>query len=172
MRNVFTNTAISIITAFVFAASGSLAQQAPAGSELHAMEQQVLAVEEEYVVAEVSRDEETLRRIIDDRFVQNSSDGTTSGKEELIQSILKLRLLGRSVRERTVLMEGDLALVFGTADLRFGGPGQQERVSMHRYTSAYVKREDQWRLLALQMQQYSGASETGNEVIDADNIEN
>lgn len=57
-------------------------------------EQRVLAVEDEYVAAEVSRDEATLRRIVDDRFTFNSSNGTTT------------------------LIEGDVALVFGTPALQ------------------------------------------------------
>jgi hypothetical protein len=45
----------------------------------------VLAVEDDWTRAEVARDEATLRRILDDRFTFNSSDGTTSGKEDLIR---------------------------------------------------------------------------------------
>lgn len=121
-------------------------------TDIHAEEQRVLATEDEYVKAEVSRDEATLRRLIDDRFIFNSSRGTTSGKEELIQLVLKMNLVGQSVRERSVLVEGDIAFVFGTADLRFGSPGKADSVSSLRYTSTYVKRRGQWRMLALQMQ--------------------
>lgn len=115
-------------------------------------ERRVLAVEDEYVAAEVSRDEATLRRIVDDRFTFNSSDGTTTGKEELIQGVLEMAMVGQTIRERSVLIEGDVALVFGTAELRFATPGGEERVSTLRYTSTYVKRQGQWRMLALQMQ--------------------
>jgi ketosteroid isomerase-like protein len=118
-----------------------------------AEEQRVIATEDEYVAAEVSRDEATLRRLIDDKFVFNSSQGTTSGKEELIQSVLKMAMVGQTVRERSVLIEGDIAFTFGTADLRFASPGKAESTSSLRYTSAYVKRQGQWRMLALQMQQ-------------------
>jgi hypothetical protein len=38
------------------------------------------AAEDEDVVAEVSRDEVALRRMVDDRFDFNSNNGTTSGK--------------------------------------------------------------------------------------------
>src|SRR5882724_2225722 len=79
-----------------------------------AEELRVLATEDEYVAAEVSRNEATLRKLIDDRFVLNSSRGATSGKEELIQSILKMNMVGQSIRERSVLIEGDTAFVFGT----------------------------------------------------------
>ena len=56
------------------------------------------------------------------------------------------------MRERSVLIEGDIALIFGTADLRFADHGKEDRVASLRYTSIYVKRHGQWRMLALQMQ--------------------
>jgi len=115
-------------------------------------EQIILAVEDEYVIAEVTRDEATLRRLIDERFVFNSSKGTTKGKEELIQSVLNMAMVGQTLRERSVVIEDDIALIFGTADLRFEVPGKELSVSSLRYTSTYVKRQGQWRMLALQMQ--------------------
>ena len=115
-------------------------------------EQRVLATEDEYVAAEVSRDEATLRRIIDDRFQFNSATGTTTGKEELIKGILQMAMVGQTISERSVLLEGDIALVFGTAELRFAVPDQQDSTSTLRYTSTYMKRQGQWRMLALQMQ--------------------
>ena len=72
---------------------------APSGTE----EQGVLPVEDEYVAAEVSRNEQEFRRIVDEEFMHNSSDGSTSGKEMLIQEVLQLRMLGQSLRERSVL---------------------------------------------------------------------
>jgi ketosteroid isomerase-like protein len=73
----------------------------------------------------------------------------------LIQNILKMAMVGQTLRERSVLIEGDLAFIFGTADIRFAVPGKGESVSSLRYTSTYVKRQGQWRMIALQMQQRS-----------------
>ena len=115
-------------------------------------EQRVLATEDEYVAAEVSRDEATLRRIVDDRFQFNSADGTTTGKEELIKEVLAMAMVGQTISERSVLIEGDIALVFGTAELRFAVPDKQDSTSTLRYTTTYVRRQGQWRMLALQMQ--------------------
>ena len=129
------------------------AQQMTTPSTVQAEEQRVLATEDDYAAAEVSRDEAKLRTLIDDRFVLNSSRGTTSGKEALIQQILKMAMVGQTLRERSVLLEGDIALIFGTAELRFASPGKPESVSTLRYTSTYVKRQGEWRLVALQMQQ-------------------
>ena len=114
-------------------------------------EQRVLAVEDEYVAAEINRDEATLRRIVDDRFVLNSNDGTTSGKTELIKTVLGWKMTGQTITERTVLVDGDTAVIFGTAELRFASDTGEDTKSLLRYTSTYVKRQGQWRFLALQM---------------------
>ena len=114
-------------------------------------EQRVLAVEDEYVAAEIKRDEAALRRIVDDRFVLNSSDGTTTGKDALIEAILGWDMSGQTISERTVVVDGDTAVICGTAELRFGVSGEKESRSLLRYTSTYIKRHDQWRFLALQM---------------------
>jgi ketosteroid isomerase-like protein len=129
------------------------ARSMTASPALQTEEQRVLATEDDYVLAEVNRDEPTLRRMIDDRFVFNSSGGTTSNKEELIQNVLKMAMVGQTLRERSVLIEGDIAFIFGTADIRFAAPGKAESASSLRYTSTYVKRQGQWRMIALQMQQ-------------------
>jgi Domain of unknown function (DUF4440) len=91
MRNLIFIVAVA---AAVFVSLDSFAQNIPTATKVRAEEQRVLSVEDEYVAAEVSRDEQALRRLVDDTFVYNSPDGTTSGKEELIQAILKLRMVG------------------------------------------------------------------------------
>ena len=116
-------------------------------------EQRVLAAEDEYVAAEVNRDEAALRRLVDDKFRYNTARGTTTGKEELIASLLKMNMVGQTIKERSVLMEGNLALVFGTTEIRFADPGKPESTSALRYTATYINRQGQWRMLALQMQQ-------------------
>jgi len=115
-------------------------------------EQHVMAAEDEYVAAEVARDEAALRRLVDDRFALNTGKGTIVGKEKFIQSILKMTMVGQAIRERSILVEGVIALVFGTAELRFANPGKEDTVQNLRYTSTYVNRQGQWRMLALQMQ--------------------
>jgi len=115
--------------------------------------QHVLSVEDEYVAAEVHRDEPTLRRILDDRFVYNDNDGTTSGKSELIRTVMGMSMTGQTLSERTILVDGDTALIFGTTELRFASDTGEESKSTLRYTSTYIKRHGQWRFLALQMTQ-------------------
>jgi len=119
-------------------------------------EQRVLAVEDEWVDAEINRDEETLRRVIDERFVYNSSNGKTSGRAALIRNVLGLHMVDQTISERTVLVDGETAIVCGTAELRFASAGKEEAVSLLRYTAVYVKRQSQWRAIALHMTQRGG----------------
>ena len=144
--------AVSMVCAFLAPLSGFSQSYTPASnSQVDA--QRVFATEDAYVAAEVSRDEAALRRMVDDRFVFNSSNGTTTGKEDLIAEVLKMDMIGQTIRERSVLVDGNIAIVFGTADLKFAGPDNTESLSSLRYTSTYVNRQGQWRMLALQMQQ-------------------
>lgn len=111
----------------------------------------VLAVEDEWIAAEVARDEATLRRVIDDRFVLNSNSGRVSDKDSLIRSVLDLNMVGQTLSERSVLVDGDMAVVFGTTEFRFGTADGGETKSLSRYTSVYVKRDGHWRAIALHM---------------------
>lgn len=130
----------------------SPAHQGPAAGTTGTEEQRVLAAEDEYVAAELRRDERALRRLVDNRFVYNAADGTTSGKEALIQGVLRMNMVGQEVTERSLLIEGDIALIFGTTELRFADPGKPERVTALRYTSTFANRDGRWRMIALQMQ--------------------
>jgi len=150
MRLVFSITLIISLALSVLIGS---AQSMTSPTTQHSEEQRVLATEDEYVAAEVSRDEAALRRLVDDRFQYNTARGTTTGKEELIASLLKMNMVGQTIKERSLIIEGNIALVFGTAEIRFANPGKPGSISTLRYTATYVSRQGQWRLLALQMQQ-------------------
>lgn len=92
------------------------------------------------------------RRLVDDRFVFSSPHGVTSDKEALIANLFAMGMAGQTVRECPALVEGDVALVFGTADLRFAGPGPTEATTSLRYAATDVRRPKGWRMPALQMQ--------------------
>lgn len=148
MRQWFTAVALfAAITALVACASR------PQGSVSGEQEeiQRVLAAEDEYVTAEVARDEPALRRLVDARFVRVLSNGSTYGKEELIQGVLRLRMSKQSLRERSALVEGNLAVVIGTADIWFAQAEGPDKLSTLRYSSTYVRREGQWRMLSLHL---------------------
>lgn len=142
---------VATISAFAATASGENSNEM-GDTPLAWEESKVLAAEDAYVAAEINRDESALRRLVDDKFVYNGADGTTSGKEELIRTVLAMNMTDQIISERAVMVEGELAIIFGTAELHFEGPGEASRVSKLRYTSVYVKRKGRWRMLALQMQ--------------------
>jgi ketosteroid isomerase-like protein len=115
----------------------------------------VLQVEDDWVQAELNNDGATLRRVLDDRFVINHNDGTTSGKEDLIQSALNWNMTSQTITERTILVDGNIAVICGTTMLRFESADGEESVSFLRYTTTYVKREQGWRAIALHMARHA-----------------
>ena len=114
-------------------------------------EQQVIATESEWVQAEVHRDAAVLGRVLDDRFLVNSSTGDLSDKAAVIADVLGWKMVSQTITDRTVLVDGDTAIVFGTANFRFAVEGKDDEASAGRYTTTYIKRDGQWRALALQM---------------------
>jgi len=62
-----------------------------------------------------------------------------------------MNMVAQTISERTVLVEGDIAVVFGTAGLRFAAGRKEDTTSVLRYSTTYVKREGRWRMLALHM---------------------
>ena len=150
MRLWLTTAALfSAITTLV----GCVSAPQDAASSNQGEVERVLAAEDEYVAAEVTRDEPTLRRLVDARFVRVLSNGSTYGKEELIQGVLRLRMSKQSLRERSALVEGNFAVVIGTADIWFAQAEGPDKLSTLRYSSAYIKREGQWRMLSLHLAQ-------------------
>lgn len=120
---------------------------------LTADERAVLAVEDDWIHAEVARDGATLERVLADEFVFNQNDGQLSGRGDLIEGIVAGNMTGQTIIERSVMVDGDTAVIFGTTELRFGGDGEAETISLLRYTTVYVKRGGQWRAIALHMAQ-------------------
>ena len=114
-------------------------------------EQQVIATESEWVQAEVHRDAAVLGRVLDDRFLVNSSTGELSDKASVIAEVLGWKMSSQTITDRTVVVDGDTAVVYGTANFRFAVEGKDDEVSAGRYTTTYIKRDGQWRALALQM---------------------
>lgn len=121
------------------------------GDSMPDRERAVLAAEDLYVAAEVARDEAVLQRLVDDRFVLNRNGGGTLDKAGLSRIVMGMEMTGQTLSDRTVLVEGDIGVVFGTAELRFASEEGADNQSLHRYTSVYVNRDGVWKFLALQM---------------------
>jgi len=114
-------------------------------------EQQVIAVETEWVDAEVRHDEAVLDRVLDERFLVNSSKGVPRNKASVIADVRGWNLVSETITDRTVLVDGNTAIVFGTATFRFAVEGRVDETSAARYTTTYIKRDGRWRALALHM---------------------
>lgn len=119
------------------------------GATPQSEEQRVAALEDEWLEAEVRHDEATLRRVIGDRYTMNLSDGTTLGKEQYIADILSGAMASAWITERTVLVDGDTAVTFGTVNV-MDPPvdGKESAPRLGRYTLVYVRRDGQWQALA------------------------
>ncbi len=129
-------------------------------------EERVLAAEDKYVTAELAGEEAALRRLVDDRFVFNSAKGTTMGKDDWVQAVLHSAMVSHVVSERSVLLEDDVTLVFGTTELEYAPPGKPQYTSVLRYTATYVRREGEWRMLALQMLRRGGRVAFGTRLLN------
>ena len=124
-------------------------------------EQQVIATETEWVQAEIHRDASVLDRVLDDRFLFNSSTGHHGHKPTVIANMLHWNMRSQTITDRTVVVDGDTAIVFGTANFRFAVDGKDDDVSAGRYTTTYIKRDGRWRALALQMTALGTAAPAG-----------
>ncbi len=51
-------------------------------------EQQVIAVQQDWIDAEVNHDKAVLERVLDERFVIHTSGGASGSKAEIIESVL------------------------------------------------------------------------------------
>jgi len=57
--------------------------------------------------------------------------------------------------ERTVLVDGDTAVTFGTVNVVDPGMSADDAPSRSRYTLVYVKRDGEWRALAFHISERS-----------------
>ena len=149
MRSRFVTAVVSLTFAAITGCATGL-------SSNRATTEDVQAAEDEYVFAEVTRDEAALRRLVDDRFVRVLGNGSTYGKEEFVQSVLKLRMSRQTLRERSAVIDGDVAVVIGTADIWFAHPDRLDTLSTFRYSSTYIRRAGQWRMLSLHLSPRTG----------------
>ena len=114
-------------------------------------EQQVIAVQQDWIDAEVNHDKAVLERVLDERFVIHTSSGTSGSKAEIIESVLNWNLIAQTLSDQFVLVDGDTAIIMGIAHFTVAVEGKENELSAARYITTYIKRDGQWRALALQM---------------------
>jgi ketosteroid isomerase-like protein len=131
------------------------AEQAPAHALTQAevdsaAAQEILAVEDDYAAAALNGDEAALRRIVDDGFVFDRADGTTTGRDGLLANLRGLNLIHYRMKERTVLMRGGAGTVTGILELASASAAQAV-ILRFPYTATYRRRDGVWRMIALHM---------------------
>lgn len=112
--------------------------------------QQVLDLEKEWVAAEIKHDANTLRRILDDKFVASFGAKKPYDKEGFIKGICGSDVdptESQTLTDETVIVDGDTAVVVGTDTLR-GTKNGTTYTEVARYTVTYIHRQGQWVALA------------------------
>ncbi len=115
--------------------------------------QQVLELEQAWVTAEHNRDEATLRRILDDKFVASFNAEKPVDKEAFIKSIVTGAVdptESQTLTDRNVIIDQDTAVVVGT-DTERGTKKGKAYTAVARYTATYIRRNGQWVALAEHM---------------------
>lgn len=122
--------------------------------EVAVIKKQILAAEDSYVKGEITRNEKLLNSMVDERFIFNLSNGTTMDKKGLIEEVMQLPMVDQKLSQRSVLLEGNIGVIFGTTEIFFKEPGKEKTRSKYRYTSIYINRGKGWRMVGLQMQKF------------------
>jgi len=124
------------------ATASARAAEPTAEDELHALEQ-------EWVDAEIRRDADTLRRILDERFVATFGSGPPLDREAFIRAVVSGTStdVTQTLSDATVVVDRDTAVVVGTDTVRGIAKGAPF-LHVYRYTATYVRRDGRWVALA------------------------
>ena len=129
---------------------------APAGpvdaSQAKAREE-VLKLEKEWVAAENTHDEATLRRILDEKFVATFGTKPPRDKEAFIKAELAGDVdptVSQTLTDQTVIVDGDTVVVVDTDTLRGTRKGEMYTL-VGRATATYIHRNGAWVALAEHM---------------------
>ena len=137
-----------IIAVLISAATPALAQMAARMPEQNnSVEQAVLKVTQEWLVADERHDRAALNRIIADDFLGTGPMGTTVSKKDIIPregtaaDAHGLSINGQDIKVRVF---GDSAIVTGRGVPKT--PGQEERGEL-RFTLVFIRRADSWQMV-------------------------
>ena len=105
-------------------------------------EQEVAQVTRDWLAAEERHDRATLQRIIADDFEGTAPMGNKVFKDDVIPAEGSQRGLSITTSEMKVRVFGDTAVVAASGEQK---SGEKRQV---RFTVIFVKRENQWRMVA------------------------
>ena len=108
--------------------------------------QQVLQLEDDWVVAESKRDATTLRRILDDKFIASFGANKPIDKETFIREIVSSDVdpsVTQTLTDRMVIVDNDTAVVVGT-DTQRGMKNDAAYAIVARYSATYIRRNGHW----------------------------
>jgi hypothetical protein len=112
--------------------------------------QQVLKLEDQWVEAELKHDAATLGRILDDKFLSTFGSHKPADKETFIKNMTSGDVdptESQTLTERTVVLDGDTAVVVGIDTVR-GTDNGAAHMAVYRYTVTYIFRNGRWTALA------------------------
>jgi ketosteroid isomerase-like protein len=137
-----------IIAVLISAATPALAQTvARTPEQNNSVEQAVLKVTQEWLVADERHDRTALNRIIADDFLGTGPMGTTVSKKDIIPregtaaDAHGLSINGQDIKVRVF---GDSAIVTGRGVPKTSG--QEERGEL-RFTLVFIRRADSWQMV-------------------------
>ena len=141
---------LSLTFACCVVASSSTSEQKNSATQPADAKQQVLDLEKDWVTAEVKHDANTLRRILDDKFIASFGVKEPYDKETFIKHIVTGDVdptESQTLTNETVIIDQDTAVVVGTDTARGTHNGSAYTV-VYRYTVTYIHRNGQWLALA------------------------
>jgi len=112
--------------------------------------QQVLDLSREWVAAEIKHDANTLRRILDDKFIASFGAEKPYDKEAFIKLILTGDVdptESQTLTDQKVVIDQDTAVEVGT-DTQRGTEKGAAYTKVYRYTVTYIRRNGHWAALA------------------------
>jgi len=110
--------------------------------------QQLLDLEKQWTGAEDKSDTDTLRRILDDRFV--ATLGTRTYDKEAFIKVFARDVdptASQTLTYEAVIIDGDTAVLVATDTAR-GARDGAPRTAVYKYTATYIRRDGRWRALA------------------------
>jgi ketosteroid isomerase-like protein len=131
------------------AASAATQPAGPQSARSTDARQELLALEEQWTVAEEKHDAAALGRILDDRFVATFGAARTYDKEAFIR-VFSGEVdvtASHALTYEAVIIDGDTAVLIGIDTAR-GTRDGAAYTAVYRYTTTYIRRGDRWLALA------------------------